>query len=168
MDLVGQKRAPGNVHESIALGLRSKKLGRTVACESGVEQRVFSWLERSPEVLWYQEQPSVVPYTLDGKARLYYPDVAVWDGEHRVVVVEVKPLMAVAEEIESTFLRGPASFSRIRQALSRRTGRFEYAKFISMVVNRDWAVTSDQRIHVGRLPEGISFGPLLSQPAGSQ
>jgi hypothetical protein len=213
LDLVGQKRAPGNVHESIALGLRSGKLGRTVACESGMEQRVFSWLERSPEVLWYQEQPSVVPYTLDGTARLYYPDVAVWDGEHRVVVVEVKPLfmmyrketaakaiaalnhfgpqgmgyllvdasgrtladlayepfdMAVAEEIESCFFHGPASFSRIKQALSRRTGRFEYAQFISMVVNRDWAVTSDRHIDVWRLPDGISFGPLLSQPAGSR
>jgi len=60
-DLVGRKRAPGNLHESTALALRSKKLGRTVACESGMELRVFSWLERSPDVLWYQEQPTVVP-----------------------------------------------------------------------------------------------------------
>jgi len=204
-DLVGRKRAPGNLHESTALALRSKKLGRTVACESGMELRVFSWLERSPDVLWYQEQPTVVPYVLDGKSRFYYPDAAVWDNEHRVVVVEVKPLfmmyrmetaakaiaalnhfgpqgmgyllvdtagrtladlayepfdMAVAEEIETLFLNGPVSFSAVRQALSRRTGKFEYVEFISMVVNRDWAVTSDKRIQVWRLPAGISFGPL--------
>lgn len=68
--------------------------------------------------------------------------------------------MAVAEEIESLFLRGPVSFSAVRRALSRRTAKFEYAEFISMVVNRDWAVTSDKRIQVWRLPAGISFGPL--------
>jgi len=66
-----------------------------VACESGPEYRVLNWLERSPEVSWYQEQPVAVPYSFGGRNRVYYSDVAVWDRQGRVVVVEIKPLFTM-------------------------------------------------------------------------
>jgi hypothetical protein len=160
-------------------------LGRDVACESGPEYRVLNWLERSPEVRWYQEQPVAVPYSFGGRNRVYYPDVAVWDWQGRVVVVEIKPLFTMyrqdtivkataawnyfaargmgyllvdasgrtiadltfksydkiaAEGIESQFARGPVPFRKVRERLSRLSDRFDFPAFVSMVVNRDWAV----------------------------
>jgi hypothetical protein len=205
-DLMSRKRVPASLFETDALHFRSERLGRMVACESGMEMRVLSWLERSPEVLWYQEQPATVPYVLHGKNRLYYPDAAVWDSEHRVVIVEVKPIFkmfrqdtivkaiaalghfgprgigyllidatgrtlaelayepfdaAAADEVELLFDQGPIPFQAVRAVLTRRGSRLEAPAFASMVVNRDWAVTSSSPVRVWKLPDGISFRPLL-------
>jgi hypothetical protein len=90
-DLIGLKRAPESSAGSESNDFTSKRLGRIVACESGTERRVFSWLEKSQEVRWYQEQPARVPYVIDGRRRHYYPDIAVLDESGRLIVVEVKP-----------------------------------------------------------------------------
>ncbi|MDT8872930.1 hypothetical protein RAA17_22070 [Komagataeibacter rhaeticus] len=63
-----------------------------VMCESGMEVKVFTWLERSEEVSWYQEQPVAFPYTMEGQEKLYYPDAVVRDREGRILVIEVKPI----------------------------------------------------------------------------
>ena len=56
------------------MGFLSERLQRRVACESDTELRVFSWLENSSQVRWYQEQPVAVPYQLAGVPAYYYPD----------------------------------------------------------------------------------------------
>ena len=210
-DMQGRKRTPGETRDGETIALRSDKLGRMVACESAMELRVFSWLERSPEILWYQEQPIAVPYRTTDRDRLYYPDAAAWDRDGRVVLIEVKPTFMMprletvtkaaaclrrfgplgigyllvddrgrtlsdlayapydaeaADEIESLFVEGAASFRIVREILSRRSGRLDPAAFTSMAVNRDWAVTSGPGVRVSRLPGGLSFGPLLARSNG--
>jgi transposase-like protein len=91
-DLTGLKRRPGRENGGAAFDLDSKLLGRTVLCESGTERRVYRWLEQSPTVRWYQEQPAHLLYRFDGAQRQYYPDVAVMSTDGRVVVIEVKPV----------------------------------------------------------------------------
>jgi Sigma-70, region 4 len=206
IDLVGRKRMPAVPSGSAAAEFPSEKLGRDVACESGPEYRVLNWLERSPEVRWYQEQPLAVPYNFGGRNRVYYPDVAVWDWQGRVVVVEIKPLFTMyrqdtivkataawnyfaargigyllvdasgrtiadltfksydkiaAEEIESQFARGSVPFRNVRERLSRLSDRFDFPAFVSMVVNRDWAVTAGPGVQVYKLAGGVSFRPFL-------
>lgn len=203
--LLGRKRMPYAADGEL-ITLKSEKLGRSVACESGTELRVFTWFERSAEIRWYQEQPLSVPYIHRGRARRYYPDAAVWDHQGRVVVVEVKPLFtmyreetlakaiaalkfleprgigyllvdssgatpaalahysydqAAAQEIEALFAQGPVAVGSIRETLSRRVGRIDMRTFISMVLNRDWSVMAAEPAQVGRLPEGLSFRPLI-------
>jgi hypothetical protein len=67
---------------SAAAEFPSEKLGRDVACESGPEYRVLNWLEKSPVVHWYQEQPVAVPYSFGGRNRVYYPTD--WMREQRL------------------------------------------------------------------------------------
>lgn len=72
---------------------RSEKLDREVVFESGLERAVLTTLERSSEVVWYQEQPLAIPYVWQGYERRYYPDIlaALRDGRH--LLIEVKPLI---------------------------------------------------------------------------
>ena len=205
--LSGRKRLTGNFFDPEAPHFRSDKLTRTVACESNLESRVLSWLERSPDILWYQEQPAVVPYVIDGVNCNYFPDAAAWDSAHRIVIVEAKPIfhmfrretlikalaalrhfephgmgyllvdergrtlpelacqpfdLNVALEIEKLFTQGPVSFGKVRRALQTLCGKFSWIAFGSMVVNRDWAVSSAAPVSVAKLPAGVSFRPLLS------
>jgi len=105
-DLTGRKRMP---RESNVIFFRSEKLRRNVACESGSELRVISWLERSPEVVWYQEQPVAVPYTVNGRNVLYTPDAAVLDKQGRVIVIEVKPVFRMFRQ--ETLIKSLAALS---------------------------------------------------------
>lgn len=204
-DMIGRKRSPVEGSRGDAIPLRSDKLGRIVMCESGMEARVFTWLERSEEVFWYQEQPIAFPYTAEGQEKLYYPDAVAWDREGRILVIEVKPIFnmfrqrtvekglaaiehlqprgigyllvdssgrtlaelaghpydrAIAEKLEALFSKGAVPFRVARDLLSRPSGQFDFAAFISMVVNRDWAVTQ-MPVTISRLPTGSSFRPLL-------
>jgi hypothetical protein len=210
IELRGTGRLPGNSSgnssEPDTLHFKSNKLNRTVACESWMERQILSWLERSPDVLWYQEQPAAVPCVLDGEKCDYFPGVAIWDSQHRVVIVEAKPIFRIfrretliralaalglfgsqgmgyllidtvgrtlaelahqpfdvsaAEEIESLFAKEPLPFRAALEVLKRRTQRFDWAAFASMVVNRDWAVSGRSPVEICRLPKGVSFRPLL-------
>ena len=95
---IGRKRMPHAGEDGELITLHSEKLGRNVACESGTELRVFTWLEHSTDIRWYQEQPIAIPYVRHGRPRRYYPDVAIWDQEGRVTMVEVKPLFTIYRE----------------------------------------------------------------------
>lgn len=204
--LVGRKRAPHAADDGELITLQSDKLRRSVACESGAELRIFSWLERSADIRWYQEQPVSIPYVHRGRSRRYYPDVAVWDHQGRVIVVEVKPLLTMyreetvakaisalkfleprgigyllvdpsgmtpadlahypydegaAREIELLFVHGPVPFRAIKETVLRRLSALDARTFASMVVNRDWSVTAAGAVQIGRLPEGLSFRPLI-------
>ncbi|WP_116807345.1 TnsA endonuclease N-terminal domain-containing protein [Steroidobacter cummioxidans] len=206
-DLIGLKRTPGRVNGTTAFDINSKLLGRPVLCESGTERRVYQWLERSPTVQWYQEQPTHLPYQFAGRERQYYPDVAVMSTDGQVVVIEVKPAyqmyryktlakasaalrhfgargigfllidasgrtltdiarhpfsLEVAERIEELLANGALPFGQVRHELTRLQGRFDFATFSSMVVNRDWGVTDAPGVRVLKLPDELSFRPLLS------
>jgi len=56
----------------------------------------FIVLEQIKEIAFYQEQPFVIPYELDGTQRTYYPDVFFVIEDGRGVVVEVKPRYQMA------------------------------------------------------------------------
>lgn len=91
LDMAGAKRSPGQGSGQNTVNLQSNKLGRLVECESAMEFAVYTWLEKSPEVRWYQEQPIAIPYKVEDRQHLYYPDAVVLDSDGRVIVLEVKP-----------------------------------------------------------------------------
>lgn len=207
-DLCGRKREPGATRDEKMLFFRSAKLGREVACESGMEYKVMAWLETTPDVTWFQEQPVVVPYRLHGRDRRYYPDVAALDRDGRCYIIEVKPVhgmyreqtlakalacldyvgergmgyllvdhrgytvadyasapfdTAIADEIDTLIDElGHIRFAMVRAVFEDKLGKMPTGQFISMVLNRDWAVTEAPGVTVGRLVDGLSFEPLLS------
>ncbi len=69
----------------------SEKLGRSVQYESQMEQRFLMRLEQSTDVVYYQEQPFRIPYSVEGHNRVYIPDVFFVMADGRSVVVEIKP-----------------------------------------------------------------------------
>jgi hypothetical protein len=96
-ELVGMKRQP---NEYVTAGhFESARLRRAVYYESPTELRVFRWLERSPSVRWYQEQPVRVLYAYRGLLKPYFPDAAVMGEDGRVMVVEVKPSFEMYRDI---------------------------------------------------------------------
>ena len=77
----------------------SRKMEREVQYESQLEFNFFYRLEKMSEVIFFQEQPFVVPYEIDGKNRNYYPDVLFVLEDGRGVVVEIKPTFMMPIEI---------------------------------------------------------------------
>ena len=61
-----------------------------------LEMHLLLKLEQIKEIAFYQEQPFVIPYELDGTQRTYYPDVFFVIEDGRGVVVEVKPRYQMA------------------------------------------------------------------------
>ena len=96
-ELVGMKRQPNE--RVTASHFESARLRRAVYYESPTELRVFRWLERSPSVRWYQEQPVRVLYAYRGLLKPYFPDAAVMGEDGRVMVVEVKPSFEMYRDI---------------------------------------------------------------------
>jgi hypothetical protein len=66
----------------------------------------------------------------------------------------------VADSIEGLLRQGPVRFGVIRRELTRLLGRFDFATFASMVVNRDWGVTDGPGVRVFKLSSGLSFREL--------
>jgi hypothetical protein len=66
----------------------------------------------------------------------------------------------VAERIETLFRDGPVRFGVVRRELTRLLGRFDFATFASMAVNRDWGVTDGPGVWVFKLRNGMSFRAL--------
>jgi hypothetical protein len=91
-DMAKAKRSTYQGSGSYALSFPSEKLKRMVECESGMEFSVYRWLEKSSEVIDYQEQPLSVPYDDGTIPKTYIPDAAVLDVNGRVIVIEVKPV----------------------------------------------------------------------------
>lgn len=80
------------VNESdIAGNFFSHKLGRTVYYESHLELEVLTALERSEHIAYYQEQPAQIPYTFNGRQRVYFPDVFAATADGRGLLIEIKP-----------------------------------------------------------------------------
>lgn len=71
--------------------LLSRKLNREVQYESELECKFYIKLEKSDEVLYYQEQPFKIPYVFNGKSHNYIPDCFLVLKNGRGIVVEIKP-----------------------------------------------------------------------------
>ena len=64
---------------------------RDIQYESHLELQFLLKLEQAKDIVFYQEQPYVIPYQLEGLARNYYPDLFFAFEDGRGVVVEIKP-----------------------------------------------------------------------------
>lgn len=73
----------------------SSKLDREVLYESSLEFSAFTVLENSTDIAWYQEQPLIIPYTWEGRQRLYYPDILAATHKGRCLLIEAKPLTSM-------------------------------------------------------------------------
>lgn len=77
----------------------SEKLDRMVQYESGLELEILTVLERSEQIAYYQEQPTCIPYTFEGRMRHYYPDLFVATVDGRGLLMEIKPTDRMALSI---------------------------------------------------------------------
>lgn len=60
---------------------------------SGWELRLFAYLDKHPEVIWWQSEEVVVIYRspVDKKPHRYFPDVVYKNKRGEVTMIEVKP-----------------------------------------------------------------------------
>jgi hypothetical protein len=66
--------------------------------ESDLERKVFALLEFAPSVTRYSQQPPRMPLRIDGRTRLYTPDVAVQWRNGAIWLIEVKPSDLAAQD----------------------------------------------------------------------
>lgn len=74
----------------------SQKLNRVIAYESHLEYRFLQRLEQVDKVVFYQEQPFIVPYKVGEETYSYYPDILFFLDDNRGIVVEIKPTFKMA------------------------------------------------------------------------
>jgi hypothetical protein len=74
----------------------SEKMFRDVQYESHLELQFLLKLEQAKDIIFYQEQPFIIPYQFEGLPRNYYPDVFFAFEDGRGVVVEIKPRYQMA------------------------------------------------------------------------
>lgn len=79
----------------------SSKLGRSVRYESIEKRRFLKKLELAHAVVWYVENPFVVPYCDESWPRLMVPDVLVWLRDKRMVVCRTEPSSLMQDEMQS-------------------------------------------------------------------
>ena len=71
--------------------------------------------------------------------------------------------MNVVETVESLFSHGPVPLRIVRNTMALWCGHFNLGAFASMVVNRDWGVTSGPGARVWKLPHDLSFRVLTAR-----
>lgn len=69
----------------------SEKCGREIQYESGLELDFIRFLEESPNVLFYWEQPVAIPYWRGKLKARTFPDFGVYLRSRHFVLIEVKP-----------------------------------------------------------------------------
>lgn len=74
----------------------SEKQNRFIQYESTLELDFLQILEHSEEVIFYQEQPFKIPYTINEKNYIYFPDVFIILKSGKGLVVEIKPRFLMA------------------------------------------------------------------------
>jgi len=91
----------------------SSKMNKAIHYESSIELRLFMALERSPRVIWYQEQPTCIPYTINKSSYKYYPDAALITDQGIGVVVETKPIINMIHVL--TVIKAIAAIRNLRE-----------------------------------------------------
>jgi hypothetical protein len=77
----------------------SKKVKKMVSYESILEREAIEWIETHPEVISYEEQPTITHYyDKQGEARKYYPDCELSLITEISVHVEVKQASRIAQK----------------------------------------------------------------------
>lgn len=99
----------------------SKKLGREVCYESGLERDALAALEASSAIEWYQEQPISITYVWRGRERRYYPDIIAALHDGRRLLIEVKPLMSM-----------PVALNRVKAEAGRKYASFRGWGWVSV------------------------------------
>jgi DNA-binding CsgD family transcriptional regulator len=93
---LSRKREVSPDGEGVSGRFFSEKMIRDIQYESHLELQFLLKLEQAKDIVFYQEQPLVIPYQLEGLARNYYPDVFFAFEDGRGVVVEIKPRYQMA------------------------------------------------------------------------
>ena len=76
----------------------SEKLGREVHYESAMERDFLLGLEELDQVIYYQEQPLGLQYSVGSEGHTYYPDVLFVLRDGRGIIAEIKPVFQMALE----------------------------------------------------------------------
>ena len=92
----------------------SNKLQRQVVYESQTELKFFHLLETLDEIVFYQEQPCFIPYTIDEERHLYYPDVLFIFSDGRGVLAELKPVIHMGLHVNIQKWRALRAYCRER------------------------------------------------------
>lgn len=69
----------------------SWKVGQMIHWESLLERDYLNILEFDPNVIYFESQPLVIPFSYEGKKRRYFPDFKVKTKDNHIHLVEVKP-----------------------------------------------------------------------------
>jgi hypothetical protein len=69
----------------------SRKMGRSISWESLLERDGVLYLEMSPAVVRYEEQPANIYYEHEGQIRHYIPDFEAVLSSGEIIHIEVKP-----------------------------------------------------------------------------
>jgi DNA-binding CsgD family transcriptional regulator len=93
---LSRKREVSPSGDGVSGSFFSEKMFRDLQYESHLELQFLLKLEHAKDIVFYQEQPFVIPYQLDGLARNYYPDLFFAFENGRGVVVEIKPRYQMA------------------------------------------------------------------------
>jgi hypothetical protein len=98
---LNRKREVSPNGEGVTGSFFSEKMFRDIQYESHLELQFLLRLEHAKDIVFYQEQPFVIPYQLDGLARNYYPDLffAFEDGRGVVVEIKLRYQMALYENL---------------------------------------------------------------------
>ncbi|WP_025663302.1 TnsA endonuclease N-terminal domain-containing protein [Aquimarina megaterium] len=93
------KRQVNTDSDFISGTIESKKCGRDIQYESGLELDFINNIEQFPIVKTYVEQPVTIEYIFNGKSHIYTPDFAVFLNNNQGVLVEVKDFTGMVDAI---------------------------------------------------------------------
>lgn len=88
----------------------SEKCNRYIQYESGLELNFILFLEQSPKVRFYWEQPCMVPYWRGKIKDTYTPDFAVYLVTGEIIMVEIKDLPGMTDHRVQTKMQGLIKF----------------------------------------------------------
>ena len=93
---LSRKREVSPNGEGVSGSFFSEKMFRDMQYESHLELQFMLKLEQAKDIVFYQEQPFVIRYQLDGLTYNYYPDLFFAFKDGKGVVVEIKPRYQMA------------------------------------------------------------------------
>jgi len=92
--VIKDTKPPSSPH--VANDYYSGKTGRSIKCSSILEKNFYRLLEHADEVTGYYAHPFEIPYEVDDRKLIYYPDLLVILRDCRAMVVETMPAFRMA------------------------------------------------------------------------
>lgn len=150
-----------------------QKMARPALCRSPLEEKVYTFLNRSSDVVTFHVEPCSIPYTFQGQSHTYTPDVLVHFRVGSPALVEVKM------SAEINLLVNQAKFGAAKSYASERGWEFLVMGVQSFTATRlghehrrrySWDV-EHQGARVERFsPDGANPGqasPIAGSPSAS-